>query len=239
MTKKIDRIGPPPEESAGEIAGVPGSDRMKIICEAQHTPEWHEAKRTRITASEAQICLMRRTSKTYRSYVHKLADAFDGVPDFEDEDLKPWHADGIYYESWARGWYAWNYDVEVKEVGFVVHEKYDWLGCSPDGVVNEEGLVEIKYRKFLHTFDKHSKVGVTNTVKAQCQTQMLVCGAQWCDYVNYWRSDEHEKEKGHCQRIYRDDAYINNTLLPAFVRTMNDVAAELGQREVYTKQQAG
>jgi len=206
---------------------------MRIICDAQHTPEWHEAKAPRITASEARICLMATNTKTYRRYVHQLADARMGIPDFEDEDTQPWHVDGIYYESWARGWYSWNRDATVTEVGFVVSEDYDWLGCSPDGlsrIGDDEGNLEIKYRKTIRTFDSHAKVGEVKSVYPQVQTQMLVCGTQWCDYVNYWRSDEHEKEKGHVQRIHRDQSYIDNTLLPAFVRTMRDVQDVISRR---------
>ncbi len=192
---------------------------------------------------------MARHTKGYRRLIQRLADAYDGVPDFEDEELKPWFADGVFYESWARGWYAWNKGETVCEVGLVAHDEYDYIACSPDGLIVDESLpgtgdtrllsplgnLEIKYRKTIKSFDEHAKVGETRTVKAQVQTQMLVCGTDWCDYVNYWRSDEHEKEKGHVQRIYRDEAYINNTLLPAFVRTMSDVNEELERREEYTK----
>ena len=196
---------------------------MRILCKTQGTPEWHDVRRGKVTASAARYALARAGTLGRLNYIQQLADAIEGVPNFDDEDDPPWFAEGRYYESWARGWYAWKQGVEVAETGFIVHDDYSWLGCSPDGLVGKSGMVELKYRKFLHTFFKHSAAQVNAQVIAQVQTQMFVCGRRWNDYVNYWRSDQHEKEKGSVKRIERDDAYIDNTLLPAFVGLWREV----------------
>ncbi len=195
---------------------------MIVVCKTQGTPEWHEARRGKITASAARYALARPGTLGRLNYIQQLADAIEGVPNFDDEDDPPWFAEGRYYESWARGWYAWHH-AEVTETGFIVHDDYSWLGCSPDGLVGDDGMIEIKYRKFLHTWTKHSALGATAPVMAQVQTQMFVAGRRWDDYVNYWRSDQHEVEKGKVVRIERDDAYIENTLLPAFVGLWREV----------------
>jgi hypothetical protein len=203
---------------------------MKVLCETQRTPEWFAAKRGRISASCAQFALAGRRTKTRRNYVLKLADDIEGIPDFAEQDNPPWFTDGVFYESWARGWYSFKNDVDVLETGFVVHDDYSFIGCSPDGLVGNDGMVEIKYRKYLRTFKQHAQAEITRTVDAQVQTQMFVCDRQWCDYVNYWRSIEHDQEKGHIQRVYRNDAYIQNTLLPAFVALWNDIQKECRYR---------
>ena len=205
---------------------------MKTLATAQHTTEWYNARRCRISASEAHKALMRRGTKGRRFYVSKLADDLEGLPDFDDHEIKPWFSDGIYYESWARGWYSFKFDVDIIQTGFVVHDRYEWIGCSPDGLVGDHGLVEIKSRSRLRTFDKCARLGVTNQIYPQVQTQLFVTGRAWCDYVNYWRSDNHELEKGHVQRVDRDQAYINNTLLPAFVTLWKDIGEEVNRRKL-------
>jgi len=198
---------------------------MQVLCEVQGTPEWLDARRCKITASAAKFALGRPGTKGRAAYVLKLVHDLEGVADFDDEDDKPWYAEGRYFESWARGWYSWNFDADVRETGFVVHDDYGWLGCSPDGMIDPDGMIQIKYRKALHTFHEHSSIGINASVKAQMQTELFVTGRRWNDYVNYWRSDDHEVEQGRRWRMYRDDAYIDNTLLPAFVKLWADVQA--------------
>ena len=215
---------------------------MRVICKEQHTPEWKAARHGKVTASAARFALARPGTKGRANYVEQLANDLEGMPDFSDEEDPPWFIDGRYYESWARGWYSFTYDNDVLETGFVVHDDYSWIGCSPDGLLHieipleagvtyipkgGEGMVEIKYRKSLGTFKQHAALFANAQVIAQVQTQLFVTSFQWCDYVNYWRSDDHELEQGNVERIYRDDAYINNTLLPAFVGLWGAVQALL------------
>ncbi len=204
---------------------------MIVLCEQQRTPEWHEARRCRITASAARHALAKRGGKGRQGYVEKLVEDLEGIPDFAEEDNPPWFVDGVYYESWARGWYSWTFDKDVRETGFIVHDEYQWLGCSPDGMLDPDGGMEIKYRKSLKTFQEHSAKGTVAGVMPQVQTTLFITGRQWWDYVNYWRSDDHDLEKGSVQRIERDDAYINNTLLPAFLGLWSEVQGLLKRHE--------
>lgn len=205
---------------------------MKVLCTEQRTDEWKDLHQGRITASCAHIALMGRHTKGRRQYVERLADGLEGIPDFESEDDQPWFVDGRFYEDWARGWYSFSQDIDVLQTGLVVHDDYSWIGCSPDGLINPDGGLEIKYRTKLHTFNDYAATQkIPRAVRAQIQTSIWVCDRDWWDYVNYWRSIEHEKEKGHIQRVHRDDAFINNTLLPAFVSLWADVQKEVEARK--------
>lgn len=224
---------------------------MRIVTAEQGTKEWHRAKRGVLSASRAEVPLMGKHTKTRRLYVQELADDLEGVPNFDEERTASWFLDGKYYESWARGWYSWTYSKDVATTGFVIHDEYSWIGCSPDGIVNgrelllepgvtyipaaDEGLVEIKYRKTLRSFDRNARAGVVGAILPQVQTQLFVTGCAWCDYVNYWRWDDGEREKGHVQRVYRNDAYIENMLLPAFVIFWQEVQEELARRSTMSK----
>lgn len=221
---------------------------MKVLCADQRSDDWFEVKKGRISASDAHKCLMGRHTKGRRTYIEKIADDLEGIPDFADEDRPPWFTDGVYYESWARGWYSFRYDIDVIETGFVVHDEYDWIGCSPDGLLHFEGielapgitylpndeqeLLEIKYRKSLRTFQDHAVNKFTTAHHAQMQCQLFVTGCQRLKYVNYWRSDDHELERGHVQTVHRDEAYIQNTLLPGILTFWDDVAEEMERRKL-------
>ena len=115
---------------------------MRVVCDTQGTQEWLNAKKGKFSASSAHVALMKSNTKTRRLYVEKLADDREGIPDFEDDEVPPWFVDGRYYESWARGWYAYNHDVDVRETGFVLHDDYDFIGCSPDGLIDPDAEVE-------------------------------------------------------------------------------------------------
>jgi hypothetical protein len=129
----------------------------------------------------------------------------EGVEDFQDTAF--WFEEGRLYEGHARGWYDWHKS-KVTETGFVLHDEYNWLGASPDGLVGDDGMIEIKYRKTLKTFHESNIKDPPRAYLSQMQTGMWVCNRQWCDYVNYWRSDEHQKEQAHVRRIYRDEGRI-------------------------------
>ena len=169
-------------------------------------------------------------TKGRQLYIQKLADDLEGLPDFDDHDIKPWFEAGIIFESWARGWYQFERGVDVGETGFVVHDDHPRLGCSPDGLVGEDGLLEIKYRHNLRTFDQAVEKGPTREM-AQVQCQLYVTGRKWCDYVNYWRGESEGEERGHILRVYPDKGYIEETLLPGVLGFWGDVQAELRARK--------
>lgn len=92
---------------------------------------------------------------------------------------------GTLDEPYAREKYAEHY-APVDEVGFIVRNfgKYQ-LGYSPDGLVGDDGLIEIKSRdpkKHLATI-LADEVPAENM--AQCQTGLLVTGREWIDYISY------------------------------------------------------
>ena len=205
---------------------------VRTLCHIQGTQEWHAQRAGRITASAANYALAAPGGKGRTEYIEQLADDIEGVPNFADVDNPPWFAKGRFYESWARGWYSFTKGVDVKETGFIVHDDYSWLGCSPDGLVGNDGLVEIKFRHYLHTFNDSIEKNIPRATMAQIQTQLFVTGREWCDYVNYWRDEaDQELEKGHCVRIARDDQHIDEVLLPAFVGLWADVQLLLDQRK--------
>lgn len=92
---------------------------------------------------------------------------------------------GIDEEPLARDLYAQHFS-PVREVGFMIEDKWGFsLGYSPDGLVGDDGLIEIKSR----SGKTHMQTVVAGTVPianmAQLQCGLLVTGRAWCDYLDY------------------------------------------------------
>lgn len=88
-------------------------------------------------------------------------------------------------EPFARDAYAANY-APVEQVGFMVRDFGDYkLGFSPDGLVGEDGLIEIKSRKPKEHLKTVLKDLPPLENLAQMHAGMLVSGREWCDYVSY------------------------------------------------------
>lgn len=102
-------------------------------------------------------------------------------PTFMSDDM--WR--GVQDESRARDAYSEHYK-QVAEVGFMVRREDGWtLGYSPDGLVGDEGLIEVKSRrpkKQLQTV-LADKVPAENM--PQIMAGLLVSGRKWCDFISY------------------------------------------------------
>lgn len=93
---------------------------------------------------------------------------------------------GIEAEPYARDTYAEHERVEVDEVGFIVRDFGKFrLGYSPDGLVGDDGLIEIKAPRAKG----HITTALTGEVPAhymaQLQTGLLVTGRKWIDYISF------------------------------------------------------
>ena len=179
---------------------------MKILCMEQRTDEWYRLRRGHVTASRFGDVMARPSSKRFRNYLLDLVFDFEGVPDFRDD--APWFAAGAAMEPTALGAYSWKTDTVVQRVGLCVRDDFDYIGCSPDGLLGDDGGVEVKCRKYLRTYFAAVRAGYKSTMRPQVQGCMYVTGRKWWDVVNFWRDDKHELEKINIVRVQRDDQYI-------------------------------
>ena len=115
---------------------------------------------------------------------------------------------GTKTEPEARNAYRETVFEEVNEVGFIPHPSIIDAGASPDGLVGDDGLVEIKCP------ESHTHIGyfldgnVPEKYTHQMQWQMACTGRQWCDFVSY---DPRCPEglRLFVKRLDRDDIYIS------------------------------
>ena len=155
----------------------------------QGSEAWVQARSGIVTASEVHKLLTSNgrvaTNQTAREYIAELAaERITGhVEDaYVSHDMRL----GSLNEPYARDGYAEYKGVQVDEVGFMVRE-YDGfkLGYSPDGLIQDDGLIEIKSRKPRIQINTILRDGVPNGNMAQIQMGLLVSGRRWCDYVSY------------------------------------------------------
>lgn len=201
---------------------------MKIIECTQGTDEWYAARMGIPTASEFQ-CLLAKgrdggDSKTRKTYMYKLAgELITGKPmySFSNDHMER----GKEMEDEARQLYCMLHDTEVTQVGFLKLDTTaeDTCGASPDSLIGDSGLLEIK-TKLAHLQIELLLAGrVPSEHVAQLQGELYVSGRQWVDLCCYWPGIE-----PFVTRVQRDDEYIGR--IAAAIREFNRDLASVVQR---------
>lgn len=189
-------------------------------CE-QNTPEWFEARRGIVTASRFSDVLAKGQGITRRKYLLTLAgEAITGecAETFSNAHTERGHA----MEEEARDIYAFQHDVEPVKVGFMRRGR---AGASPDRLIGNDGLLEIKTKLPHLQLDVLDKGKMPSEHVAQVQGQLMVSGRDWCDFVSYW-----PRLPMFCIRVYRDDKYIAelNQAIADFVGELDDYINRYG-----------
>ena len=168
----------------------------------QRSPEWYELRRGVITASNAERLLTGAKQKTYAQEL--LVDILtEGAEERFVNDAMQW---GIDNEANACMWYEMQSNDIVKPIGFCLHDDHDEYGCSPDGLINDDGLIEIKCPSSrVHL--EYLESGPPAKYIAQMNWQMYITGRSYCIFVSYDPRFQEELQ-GCSYRIERDDTYI-------------------------------
>lgn len=154
----------------------------------QGSAEWFEARLGLVTASQLTAVMSKgrgsAPSATRATYMAQLiAERLSGSPTEGFNSAAMQH--GTDTEPQARAAYAMNRGQIVEEVGFVVHPIIKDSGASPDGMVGDNGLVEIKC-PLTKTHLETLKTGrAPTTYIKQMQWQMACTGRHWCDFVSF------------------------------------------------------
>jgi len=167
----------------------------------QGSEEWLQVRLGKITASTFHTLL--GNSQTKNTLLYKIAsERLTGVR-CDQDTFRNHHIDrGHELEDEAIALYEVQQDVEVERVGFV--ELNEFLGCSPDGLVDNGG-VEIKSPDNHTYLMAVSKQYIKPEYRTQCHVNMYVTDAKWWDYVMY---NVNFDNPIHVIRLYRDEAEI-------------------------------
>lgn len=155
----------------------------------QRSDEWHALRCGIVTASTVGALitptLRAADNDTVRTLARKLAgDRLTGHTDPDRMSADMWR--GIEEEPIARDAYASHHrGVVVREVGFMVRDFGGFrIGYSPDGLVDDDGLIEIKSRLPKVHIGHVLANQIPHEVTAQIQAGLLVSGREWCDHVS-------------------------------------------------------
>lgn len=153
----------------------------------QGTPEWHMQRLGKVTASRITDVLAKvKTGEAVTREDYKTELVVQRLTNQPSESFTNAAMEhGVEYEPMARIAYEAHANVFVEQVSFVEHPTIEMFGCSPDGLVGEEGLLEIK----CPSSKNHIKYLLGGKPPAkyipQMQCQMAVTGRKWCDFVSY------------------------------------------------------
>lgn len=144
---------------------------------------------------------------------------------------------GIDLEPQARAMYEFHSGNAVVETGFVLHPKIAMCGASPDGLVGDKGLCEIKVPNTATHIATLRGGAIDDRYVKQMHLQMLCTGREWCDFISF---DDRlpEPMQLHVKRVEldRELATEMEAEIVKFLTELDEAVADLSQR--YLKEAA-
>jgi len=205
---------------------------MNIIKDmVQGSAEWHAMRLGKVTASNMKNVMSNgrggAPSKMSETYMMDLiAERLTGEskPFFENDAMKH----GTETEPQARAMFEIQEGVEVEEVAFIEYD--DYTGVSPDGLIGDDGLIEIKCPNTATQIKRALSSDYAADYKDQIQMQLWVSGRQHCYFLSF--DPRLDCAAGYLlQKVERDEEYIKKMAekTTAFVTKMNELLNTLQQ----------
>jgi len=188
-----------------------------------YTEQWYNARRGKVTASRAKDVMVKGRGKdqlygkVFYEYANELAlekmlgISYDDITTFAMEY-------GIETEPQVRMAYAEMNNVAVTEPGFITHPDNKEIGCTPDGAVYRDGIIEIKCPQ-VKAHWSHLRDGVPEHYRLQIQFQLMVTRAKWCDFISY-NEQFPDQYQFYTERIEPDTTLMQNM----FIRCLELIA---------------
>lgn len=172
----------------------------------QGSEDWHKARLGYVSASSISDVMAKGKGVTRRNYLMKIVAErlTKQIGEKYSNASMEW---GTNTEPLARMAYENKHDRFVDKTGFWKHPTIEWLGASPDGLVDDDGLIEIKCPNTTTHIEYIFEDKVPNEYYKQIQCQLFVTGRKWCDFISY---DPRLPEKSQLfvKRTERDELLI-------------------------------
>jgi len=205
----------------------------------QRSDDWFAVRCGKATASKIADIIAKTKSGPAASRVNYMAqlvsERLTGVAErgFSNAAMQ-WGCD---FEADARAAYSFREDADVIQVAFVDHPTIAMSGASPDGLVDEDGLVEIKCPNTATHIETLLSGAVPEKYRTQMLWQMACTDRKWCDFVSY---DPRlpERMRLFVTRVHRDEAAIADLedAVAVFLKEVADKVSAL--RAIYDPQPA-
>jgi putative phage-type endonuclease len=175
----------------------------------QGSAEWLAERCGKVTASRIADLMAKTktgfaaTRLNYRAQL--IAERLTGTvaPSFTNAAM----IHGTETEPEARRAYEFFVDRDVQQVGFVPHPEIEMCGASPDGLVGDDGLLELKCPNTATHIETLLSGVIPDKYVKQMMFQMACTGRQWCDFASY-DNRLPERMRLFVQRVHRDAAVI-------------------------------
>jgi len=177
--------------------------RYRIIECEQGSPEWFEARRGIPTASRYGDVLAEGKGIMRARYMRQLAGEIlteEPMETYKNAKMER----GKEHEPDLRKRYAFDHDVDIEQVGFL-RSNMIATGCSPDGLVGVDGMIEIKSTEPDLLIELLDSGRAPTQHMAQIQGNLWITGRDWCDLVIGW-----PKLPLFTVRVKRDEPYMAN-----------------------------
>lgn len=170
----------------------------------QRSPEWFRERLGKVTASRVHaIFVGKNEANSYAAELVRERITGERTSSYVSNAMI-W---GIDTEPAARTAYQRITGSIVSDVGFVTHPELSQAGASPDGLVGNDGLIEIKCPStnvHLHTIRHRA---VPKKYYTQIQWQLACSGRVWADFVSFDPRVSHGQQL-YIQRVFRDPSFI-------------------------------
>lgn len=199
----------------------------------QGSEEWHQSRLGKVTASRVYD-VMTKTKSGYgaarKNYMMELLcqrltgnreEGFTNAAMQRGNDLEPM----------ARGRYEIENDVLVIEEALIDHKTIEGFAASPDGMVGDKGLLEIKCPNTATHIDFIRTGKISARYQSQMTAQMLCIGREWCDFVSF---DDRLPEALQYKCVRYE---LNKTFADEMTLEVNKFLTELSDFEIEMKEQ--
>ena len=199
----------------------------------QGSEAWFAERLGKVTASRiAELMAKTKTgySASRANYLAELAlERLTGVPTQSFTTAAMQH--GIDTEPQARAVYQFIKNVEVQEVGFIPHPVIADAGCSPDGLVGDDGVLEIKAPQPAAHLDTLLNESIPDKYQKQIMWQLACSGRAWADYVSFSPAFPASMQMW-TARVRRDPVLIKEleTEVRAFLKELEQKVERLSRR---------
>jgi len=154
----------------------------------QRSQEWFDARKGRVTGSMVGAILGLDPNCTREEAMRRMVRAYHGAPsEFVGNIATQW---GVTHEDEAREALERHMNIRVKPASFVVHQKHNWIGASPDGYIDKYSVVEIKCPFGIRNDENPAFKTIEQQPHyyAQMQIQMFVTDRH---YSHFWQWTPH------------------------------------------------
>ncbi len=190
----------------------------------QRSEDWFAARLGKVTASKVKDVMAKgrggAPSATRQNYMMQLlCERLTGKR--EEGFTSAAMQRGTDLEPFARSAYEVDKAVMTVETGLILHPRIDGFGASPDGLVGDRGMLEIKCPNTATHIDTLLGAELAQKYFLQMQWQMACTGRQWCDFVSY------DPRLPETMRLFVDRVRRDDIAIQAIEKDVTDFLTEL------------